>query len=89
MRSIGASASGTIFGPSGQVEEFNGITQAIGNAALGTALQAQNIIMARAPNALILEVVGGQDLGKNATVLLDLPDRGQGCPAGTTPAKVF
>jgi RHS repeat-associated protein len=89
MRSIGASASGTIFGPNGQVEEFNGITQAIGNAALGTAQQAQDIIMARAPNALILEVVGGQDLGKNASVLLDLPNRGQGCPAGTTPAKVF
>lgn len=89
MREIGATASGIIYGPNGQVEEFQGIDQAVGNAALGTAREAQDIIMARDPGALVLEVVGGQDLGKNATSLLDLPDLGQGCPAGTTPAKVF
>jgi hypothetical protein len=84
MRQIGASTFGTVTGPNGATESFNTITQAVGNAALGTALQAQNIIMGRDPGALVIEIVGGANTWKNAAVTINMPALGQGCPAGTS-----
>jgi len=84
MRSIGASTFGTVTGPNGATESFNTLTQTVGNAALGTALQAQNIIMARDPGALVVEIVGGTNTWKNASVNLNMPALGEGCPAGTS-----
>jgi hypothetical protein len=89
MRAIGSTSSGVIFGADGNVNTFNHITQAAGMKKLGTAEQAQNIIMARAPNALVLELVGGKDLGKDALSILDLPNNGQGCPANTSAPTSF
>jgi hypothetical protein len=85
MRAIGASTFGTVTGLNGVTESFNGLTQAVGSAQLGTALQAQNIIMARAPGQLVIEIVGGQDLGKGASITVNMPALGQGCPEGTSP----
>jgi len=83
MLAIGASTFGTVTGTNGQSESFNGLTQAVGNADLGPALNAQDIIMSRAPGELILEIVGGNDLGKDAAVTINMPGLGQGCPQGT------
>jgi RHS repeat-associated protein len=85
MRQIGASTFGSVTGPNGATESFNTITQPVGNAALGTALQAQNIIMGRDPGALVMEIVGGANTWKNAGVTINMPSLGQGCPAGTHP----
>jgi len=39
--------------------------------------------MARAPEALVIEIVGGQDFGTNARVTLHMP-AGSHCPDHTT-----
>ena len=41
---------------------------------------------ARTPGAVILEIVGGVDFGykPTSTVTMNTPDRGQGCPVGTS-----
>ena len=85
MRSIGASTFGTVTGPNGETESFNTITQAVGNAALGTAQQAQNIIMERDPGALVIEIVGGTNTWKDASVTLNMAALGQGCPGTSVP----
>ena len=84
MRSIGAGTSGSVTGVNGVTETFSGLTQAIAMASMGTAQEVQNIIMARAPGQLVLEIVGGQDLGKDASVTINMPSLGQGCPVGTS-----
>lgn len=83
LRAIGASAFGTVTAADGRVQSFKGITQAIGFAKLGSASKVQSMIMARDPGALVIEIVGGQDFGKDASVALNLPNLGEGCPAGT------
>jgi hypothetical protein len=85
MRSIGASTFGTVTGPNGVTESFNTITQAVGNAALGTAQQAQDIIMGRDPGALVIEIVGGTNTWKGASVTINMPALGQGCPGTSVP----
>lgn len=85
MRSIGAGTYGTVTGPGGATESFNTLTQTVGNAALGTAMQAQDIIMGRDPGALVIEIVGGANTWKNAGVNINMPALGQGCPTGTSP----
>ncbi len=84
MRAIGASTFGTVTGPNGATESFNTLTQAVGNAALGTALQAQDAIMARDPGALVIEIVGGTNTWKGADVNITMPALGEGCPTGTS-----
>jgi hypothetical protein len=84
MRSIGASTFGTVTGTNGVTLSFTGLTQAVGYAKLGTAQEVQDMIMARAPGQLVLEIVGGQDLGVGASVTINMPALGQGCPAGTS-----
>jgi hypothetical protein len=46
------------------------------------SLAAQDIIMARAPGELVLEITGGKDLGKGVGVFL-VTDNPGGCPAAT------
>jgi hypothetical protein len=87
MRSIGASTFGTVTGPRGATESFNAITQAVGNLALGTAQQAQDIIMGRDPGALVIEIVGGTNTWKDAGLTINMPDLGQGCPGTSLPAQ--
>jgi RHS repeat-associated protein len=84
LRTIGAGTTGTVTGSNGQKETFSTLTQPVGEATLGTAKQAQDTIMARAPGALVIEIVGGKDLGTKASVTLTMPNTGQGCPQGTT-----
>lgn len=84
MRSIGASTFGTVTGANGVTLSFNGLTQAVGFARLGSAQQVQSMIMARAPGQLVLEIVGGKDLGPGASVTINMPALGQGCPTGTS-----
>jgi RHS repeat-associated protein len=84
LRSIGAGTTGTVTAPDGKTESFNTITQPVGEAKLGTAQQAQDTIMARAPGAVVIEIVGGKDFGTKASVTLTMPSvNGVGCPAGT------
>jgi hypothetical protein len=83
MRQIGASTFGSTTGTNGVKQSFNRITQAVGEARLGTAFEAQNIIMARAPGQLVIEIVGGRHLGADASVMINMPNLGQGCPMGT------
>jgi RHS repeat-associated protein len=42
---------------------FNSVTDVVGHAELGTASQAQRIIMKRAPGRVVIEVPGGKHLG--------------------------
>jgi len=84
LRTIGAGTTGTVTGPNGQKESFSTLTQPVGEATLGTAKQAQDTIMARAPGALVIEIVGGKDFGTKANVTLTMPNLGQSCPTGTT-----
>jgi RHS repeat-associated protein len=84
LRTIGAGTTGTVTGPNGQKESFSTLTQPVGEASLGTAKQAQDTVMARAPGALVIEIVGGKDFGTKANVTLTMPNLGQSCPTGTT-----
>jgi RHS repeat-associated protein len=66
---------------------FDGITDVVNHRELASnSLAAQDIIMARAPGQLILEVTGGQDLGVGAKVFL-FTDNPRGCPQGTAPYR--
>jgi hypothetical protein len=40
--------------------------------------------MARVPGQLVLEIVGGRDLGTGASVTINMPALGQSCPEGTS-----
>jgi len=80
MRRIGAGAFG--FTQGGQM--FFGFTDTVGHSALGSAEQAQNIIMARHPEQLILELITGH-AEDNSAVILSLPAGTPRCPSGTQP----
>ncbi len=84
MRAIGAGTFGAVTGTNGATILFNGLTQSIGYAKLGTAREVQDMIMARAPGQLVLEIVGGTHLGKGANVVINMPALGQTCPSGTS-----
>ena len=86
MRSMGASAIGTVQNTKGQSQSFYGLTQAIGYSKLGSASDVQSMIMARSPGELVLELVGGLDFGKGVAVLFNMPNVGQNCPQGTSGA---
>jgi RHS repeat-associated protein len=81
MRGIGRGAFGSTQGG----QWFSTFTDAINEASIApSAQQAQDIIMARAPGALVIEIVGGRDEGTKSNVLLSLPPGTPRCPDGTT-----
>ena len=84
LRQIGMDTFGTITSADGTTESFDTITQPIGNAKLGSALHAQDVIMGRAPGALVIEIVGGSDFGYNplSTIVLSMPALGESAARG-------
>jgi RHS repeat-associated protein len=78
MRSIGASA----WGITGEGQMFRGFTDTVGHARIGSAQQAQDRIMARAPGRLVVELVSGRHEGITAISLV-IPETPFGCPEGT------
>jgi RHS repeat-associated protein len=91
MRAIGASAWGIVFhGPhmSDQFQTFQGLTDTVGNKKWDSAAEAQDAIMSKHPDQLVLELVNGDDWrGGNLTILV-LPKLGEKCPNGTSEAHV-
>lgn len=66
-----------------QTSWFNTLTDVVDNRDIApTSLEAQDIIMGRAPGELVLEVPGRTDLGPHARVLLSTT--AGTCPVGTT-----
>jgi hypothetical protein len=78
LRNIGRQVVG--WTTSGQ--GFFGFTDAIDDDRLGpTAIQVQNMIMARDPGRLIIEIVGGRDELTDITMMV--PATQYGCPMNT------
>jgi RHS repeat-associated protein len=86
MRAIGQDVVGIVFYKNDLTtfQSFTGVTQNIGNNRIGSARAAQIAIMARAPGQLVLELVSGDDWGRDNLTILVIPDMGQGCPEGTS-----
>ena len=89
MRSIGAGTWGMISNPVDPLDfqVFRGLTDNVGEASIGNAAEAQQVIKARAPGQLVLELVTGRHFGPNSPVILFTPTTRSGCPDGTTPAR--
>ncbi|MEI8296621.1 MAG: RHS repeat-associated core domain-containing protein [Pseudomonadota bacterium] len=79
LRSIASEISGITAGG----QSFTGVDDVINDGRIAaTALEAQNIEMARDPGRLLIEIVTGYDEGRT-TVTIHLP--GVVCPASTLP----
>lgn len=82
MREIGLGATGTLTSRDGRTQSFKTFTDAVAEAKLGDAREAQDIIMARDPGAVVFEIVGGTHYGEGAKFDITIPNL-NGCPVGT------
>jgi len=82
MRAIGLGASGTLTAPDGRRQSFRTFTDSVAEATLGSTKQAQAIIMARDPGAVVFEIVGGTHYGPGSKFDITIPNL-NGCPIGS------